>query len=171
MTLAAKMRRAPLRLATGAYILNSGLSKFGMAEEHAKGVHGMGSGAYPVLQKVPPKPFVTGLAITETVMGAAVLFPVVPAGLAGIALVGFAGSLLGMWWRTPGMHEEGSLRPTAQGTGIAKDVWLLAIGTSLIVDAALSESPVTGETPRAEMKAAFKAQAKAARRAAQSALT
>jgi hypothetical protein len=38
-----------------------------------------------------------------------------------------------MWWRTPGMHEEGSIRPTQQGVTIAKDVWLLGIGSSLVI--------------------------------------
>lgn len=166
MTLAAKLRRAPLRVATGAYILNSGLSKFGLAEEHAKGVHGMGAGAYPILHKVPPKPFGTALAVTETTLGAAVLLPFVPAGLAGLSLIGFSGALLGMWWRTPGMHEEGSLKPTPQGTGIAKDVWMLAMGTSLVIDAALTESPITGEATRADIRAAVKVETKLARKAA-----
>ncbi len=35
------------------------------------------------------------------------------------------------------MHEEGSPRPTQQGTAIAKDVWMLGIGTGLVLDAAL----------------------------------
>jgi peptidoglycan/LPS O-acetylase OafA/YrhL len=33
------------------------------------------------------------------------------------------------------MHEEGSLRPTVQGTALAKDVWTLAIGSALVLDA------------------------------------
>jgi hypothetical protein len=33
------------------------------------------------------------------------------------------------------MHEEGSLRPTEQGTALAKDVWMLAIGSALVLDA------------------------------------
>ncbi len=66
-----------------------------------------------------------------------------PAGLAGLGLVGFAGALLGMWWRTPGMPADTSRRPTQQGTAIAKDVWLLGSGAGLVVDATLSESKVT----------------------------
>lgn len=166
MTLAAKLRRAPLRIATGAYILNSGVSKFGADEETAKSTHGMASSAYPPLQNVPPKQFHTGLAVAESAVGAALLLPVVPAGLAGLTLIGFSGALLGMWWRTPGMHEPGSVKPTHQGMTIAKDAWMLGIGTSLIIDAALTESPVTGEATRAEIRAAMKSEAKAARRAA-----
>jgi hypothetical protein len=137
MTMSAKLRRAPGRVVTGAFILTSGLGKLGADDDTAKQLHGMAAGAYPLLEKVPPKPFVRALAASEIAMGAVLLLPVVPAGLAGLALVGFSGSLLGMWWRTPGMHEEGSVKPTQQGIPIAKDAWMLGIGTSLILDALL----------------------------------
>lgn len=166
MTLAAKLRRAPVRLATGAFILNAGLGKFSGDDDTAKAIHGMAAGAYPVLEKVPPKPFLKALSVGEIALGGALLAPIVPAGLAGLGLTAFAGSLLGVWWRTPGMHHEGSPKPTVQGTPVAKDVWMLSIGTALIIDAALSESPVTGETARAEAKANTKAHAKAARKSA-----
>ena len=166
MTLAAKLRRAPLRIATGAFILNSGIGKLKGDEAQAKGVHGMACGAYPVLQKVPPKPFLKGLAVAEIAMGGALLTPVVPAGLVGLGLIGFSGTLLGMWWRTPGMHEDGSPKPTQRGTPIAKDVWMLGIGASLVMDAALTESPVTGEAPRARVQATAKAETKARAKAA-----
>jgi hypothetical protein len=32
------------------------------------------------------------------------------------------------------MHESGSLRPSAQGTAIAKDSWMFAIGLALVID-------------------------------------
>ena len=44
----------------------------------------------------------------------------------------FSAGLLGLYLRTPGMHN--SLRPTQQGTPIAKDVWLLGIGAGLVID-------------------------------------
>lgn len=166
MSMAAKLRRAPGRVVSGAFILNSGLGKFRADEVQAKGVHGMASGAFPVLADVPPKLFVKAVAVGEVALGAALLLPVVPAGVAGLGLVGFSGSLLGMWWRTPGMHEDGSMRPTKQGTPIAKDVWMLGIGTGLLVDAALSESRVTNEQSRADTKAALKAEARSARHTA-----
>ena len=40
--------------------------------------------------------------------------------------------ILGLYLRTPGMHTR--LRPTQQGTPIAKDVWLLGIGVGLLAD-------------------------------------
>jgi hypothetical protein len=57
MSLSAKLRRAPLRLATGAYILNTGLTKLNADDETAKSLHGMASGTYPVLGKLEPKVF------------------------------------------------------------------------------------------------------------------
>jgi hypothetical protein len=42
--------------------------------------------------------------------------------------------LLGLYLRTPGMRREGSLRPTEQGIPLSKDVWLAAIGASLVID-------------------------------------
>ncbi|HEY2300196.1 MAG TPA: hypothetical protein VGH43_20905 [Jatrophihabitans sp.] len=165
MTIAAKIRRAPMRVATGAFILNSGLGKLGAEDDVAKGVHSMATGAYPFVEKIPPKTFTKALAVGEIALGGALLAPIVPAGLAGLGLIGFSGALLGMWWRTPGMHMEGSPRPTKQGIAMAKDVWMLGVGVSLVTDAALTESPITGDQARADAKATAKADAKAARNA------
>jgi uncharacterized membrane protein YphA (DoxX/SURF4 family) len=137
MSLSAKLRRAPQRLVTGAYILNSGVSKLSADDEAAKGMHGMASGTYPFLAKVQPRVFVKGLAVGEIAVGSALLLPIVPPVVAGAALVGFSGALLNMYWHTPGMHEPGDPRPTHQGQPLAKDVWMLGIGTSLIADALL----------------------------------
>ena len=32
------------------------------------------------------------------------------------------------------MREPGGLRPTEQGIGLAKDIWLVGIGASLVLD-------------------------------------
>jgi len=64
----------------------------------------------------------------------------VPGLLAGAGLVAFSAGLLGLYLRTPGMREEGSLSPTPQGTPIAKDVWMLGAGLGLVVDA-LTDRP------------------------------
>jgi hypothetical protein len=37
------------------------------------------------------------------------------------------------------MHPPGDPRPTRQGIPLAKDVWMLAIGVRLILDALLSK--------------------------------
>jgi uncharacterized membrane protein YphA (DoxX/SURF4 family) len=136
MSLSAKLRRAPLRLAAGAYLLNAGVTKLSADDETAKSLHGMASGAYPILGKLEPKVFARGLAVGEIAVGATLLLPIVPPFIAGAALSGYSGALLNMYWQTPGMHHEGSLRPTPQGTAISKDVWMLGIGLGLMTDAA-----------------------------------
>ena len=123
------------RLATGAYILQSGLGKREADEVTAKGLHGMAKTAYPFLDKVDPQTFVRLLAAGEITLGATLLTPVVPTALAGVALTAFAGGLLGLYLRVPGMRKEGSLVPTHQGIGLAKDVWMLGIGVGFVVDA------------------------------------
>ncbi|MEO6886029.1 MAG: hypothetical protein ABI232_07065 [Jatrophihabitantaceae bacterium] len=151
MSLAAKLRRAPERIATGAFILNSGLGKLKADEQTAVALHGMAAGAYPVLAKVPPKPFLKGLAVVETSLGAALLLPIVPARVAGAGLVAFSGGLLTMWWRTPGMHD--GLRPTHEGTAIAKDSWMFGIGTSLLIDSIVTDTGQSHVTRKANRKA------------------
>jgi len=65
----------------------------------------------------------------------------VPTGLAGLALTGFAVGLVGLYARTPGLRREHSVFPTQQGLGYAKDSWLAAIGIALFTDAVLEEKP------------------------------
>jgi len=142
MSLATKLRRAPQRIATGGFILNSGLNKLQADEATAQALHGFASGAYPFVAKVPPKTFLTALGVGETALGVALLLPIVPAGLAGLALTGFAGGLLYMYAKTPSLHDK-YFRPTQAGTAIAKDIWIAGIGTSLVIDAAMNESPIT----------------------------
>jgi hypothetical protein len=138
MVSAATLRRLPVRLATGAYILNSGLQKWSADEQTAGALHGMASNAYPVLKQVDPPMFLRGLAAAEIGLGVALVLPAVPALLAGAGLTAFSAGLLGLYVRTPGMREEGSLRPSQQGIPLAKDVWLLGIGVGLVVDALTS---------------------------------
>lgn len=142
MSIAAKLRRAPIRVAAGAYLLNSGVGKLSVDEATAQGLHGMATGAYPFLSKMSPMPFSKSLGVSEAVLGAALLLPVLPAGLVGLGLTAFAGGLVGLYIRTPGVHDK-YFRPVGNGVGLAKDIWLASIGIGLVVDAALSESPVT----------------------------
>jgi hypothetical protein len=123
------------RLATGAFILNSGLNKRNVDPDHAAGIHGMASGAYPFLSSLKPEQFAKLLSAGEITLGVALLTPVVPTALAGAALAAFAGGLVGMYLRTPGMRKDGSLAPTQQGIALAKDVWMLGVGVGFVVDA------------------------------------
>ena len=129
------------RISAGAFILNSGLSKRGSDEATAAGMHGMASGAYPVIKGVPPQQFVQGLAVTEIVIGVALLSPFVPTAVAGAALTAFSGGLLGLYLRTPGMRKEGSLAPTQEGLSLAKDSWLVGIGIGLLTRGLVDRTP------------------------------
>jgi hypothetical protein len=62
------------------------------------------------------------------------MVPVVPVWLAGAGLTAFAFGTLGLYLRTPGMREEGSLRPTQQGIPLAKDAWMVGIGLAFMID-------------------------------------
>jgi hypothetical protein len=95
----------------------------------------MAANTYPFLGKMDPEQFTSLLSKSEIAIGALLLAPFAPTLLAGAALTAFSGGLLGLYLRTPGMREEGSLRPTQQGMPLAKDVWMLGIGATLIVDA------------------------------------
>ena len=128
-----KLRNLPLRLTTGAYILNSGLDKRGLPEEAAAGMQGMASGAFPQLGQLKPQQFGTLLSTSEVAVGAALLAPFVSPVVAGAALAGFSSALLTMYWKTPGMHKPGSIFPTPDGVPIAKDAWMFGIGVSLIL--------------------------------------
>ena len=129
-----KLAHLPLRVATGAFILNSGLSKQGLEGQAAEGLHAMAVGAVPALQKIPPQRFARILSNGEIALGAALLTPFVPSALAGAALVGFSAGLVQLYLKTPGMRQPGSVKPTQDGIGLAKDVWLLGAGLTLLLD-------------------------------------
>jgi hypothetical protein len=137
-----KLSHVPTRLAAGAFILNAGIGKWSGDEQTAAGVHGMATGTYPFLGSIEPPKFLRLLAGGEIALGAALLVPVVPAAVAGAGLVAFSAGLLGLYLRTPGMRN--GLRPTQQGTAIAKDVWLLGIGAGLVLDDVLARKEPTG---------------------------
>jgi hypothetical protein len=129
----------PLRLATGAYILNSGLAKQDIPDEAAAGMQQMAANALPQLGDLEPKQFATILSTAEVTLGAALLaIPIVPPLAAGIALTAFSVGLNRLYLKTPGMTEDDSVKPSPQGIGIAKDIWMTAIGAALILDSIFS---------------------------------
>jgi uncharacterized membrane protein YphA (DoxX/SURF4 family) len=134
------VRDAPERLVTGAYILHAGLEKWNGKPEHAAGIHGMATAAFPFLSAIPPKKFLRLLATGEIATGAALLTPVVSNKIAGAALTAFSGALLAMYWRTPALHRPGSIWPTQPGIAISKDSWMLGIGIGLLADDAAAGS-------------------------------
>ncbi|MBC6463087.1 hypothetical protein [Actinomadura sp. HBU206391] len=134
MRILARSHQLPTRLAAGAFLLNSGLTKRAADRQTAEGLHGMAAGTYPFLADQDPEQFTRRLSIAEVALGTALLVPVVPSLVAGAGLTAFAGGLVGLYLKTPGMRQEGSLRPTQQGITVAKDVWLLAIGLGLVME-------------------------------------
>ncbi|WP_017612359.1 hypothetical protein [Nocardiopsis salina] len=124
----------PARIATGAFILSSGLDKRGADEETAQGLHGMAAGAYPFLNKIEPVPFAKLVSASEIALGTALLLPVVPTKVAAAGLTAFGAAFVGLYLRTPGMRRPNSIRPSEEGLAIAKDVWMFGAGLSLLLD-------------------------------------
>ena len=127
-------RSIPERLVTGAFIFHAGYGKWRGTPEQATALHGVAANAFPILRAVPPPAFLRLLAAGEMATGAIILAPLVPDRLAGGGLSLFSGTLLTMYWRTPTMRKAGSIWPTPAGTAISKDVWMLGIGASLLID-------------------------------------
>lgn len=132
--MALALHRLPLRLASGAFILNSGYNKLSLDADGAKGLQEMAVNAFPQLGSLEPEDFGKYLAAGELTLGAALLTPFLPSRLVGLALTVFSGSLVWMYLRTPGMTESDGIRPSQQGTVLAKDIWLAAIGLALLLD-------------------------------------
>ena len=133
--MATKPWHLPVRLATGAIILDQGLKKQGAGDEQAAWLHGMATTAFPQFAEMSPKQFVALLSTCEVALGLALIaVPVVPPAVAGAGLVAFAGCLNRLYLRAPGMREKGGLRPTQQGTPLAKDIWMTSIGAALLLD-------------------------------------
>lgn len=127
------LRNLPLRLTSGAFILNSGIGKLSLDEEAAAGLQAAAAEAYPQVKDLQPAEFGKLLAAAEVALGSALLLPFVPRVVAGLGLTGFSGALLWLYHKTPGTTVDG-IRPTQQGIGMAKDVFLLGIGLALVLD-------------------------------------
>jgi hypothetical protein len=134
--MATKLWHVPVRLATGAVILDQGLSKLGAGEEQAKWLHERATIAFPQFNDMEPRDFAQLLSTCEIVLGSSLLaVGVVPSGLAGLGLAAFGGSLTRLYLTAPGMRRDGTLAPSQQGITLVKDSWMLAIGTALVLDA------------------------------------
>jgi hypothetical protein len=133
--MATKLWHVPVRLATGAIIVDQGLQKLSADEDTAKWLHGQAVQAFPQFADMAPKDFVQLLSAGEIALGAALLgIGFVPSGLAGIGLSIFGGSLTRLYLSVPGTRRGGTVAPSHQGVGLAKDSWMLAIGVALVLD-------------------------------------
>lgn len=134
-----KLSHIPVRLVTGAFILNSGLTKRNLPPEAAGALQGMAANGVPQVKSMEPAAFGRALSTGEIALGAALLTPFVPSAVAGAALTAFGGGLVRMYLNTPGMTEEGSaIKPSQEGTAVAKDIWLVGAGLGLVIDALAS---------------------------------
>ncbi|MER7442669.1 hypothetical protein [Micromonospora avicenniae] len=129
-----RIAHVPLRASIGAYMLNSGLTKRNLEGEAAQATHSMAVGAIPQLRQVPPDRFAKMLSYSELALGAALLVPLVPSALVGLGLTAFGAGLVQLYLKTPGLRQPGSVRPTEAGSGLAKDVWLVGAGLTLVLD-------------------------------------
>lgn len=128
----------PLRLTTGAFIVNSGLNKLKADQEAAEQMHGWASSVYPMFKDMKPAEFTKLLGYGEIGVGALLLLPTVPSAVAGGVLAAFGSGLVGMYLNTPGMTQDDGIRPTEEGTAVAKDVWLVGAGLTLAMQSFLS---------------------------------
>jgi uncharacterized membrane protein YphA (DoxX/SURF4 family) len=137
MKLAVSARRLPVRVATGVWILHSGIEKWFGDEDQAKFHHAMTISAFPFVRKIPPRRFVRILAACEIATGTVVLAPFISPALAGAALTALSTGLLTLYFRSPKLRKPGSVWPTFEGIAVSKDVWMLGIGLSLVADAVI----------------------------------
>jgi uncharacterized membrane protein YphA (DoxX/SURF4 family) len=147
--------QVPLRVATGAFILNSGISKLSADEGTAQFLHGAAASTYPtVFGDMEATKFARLLAFGEIGVGAALLAPMVPATVAGAALTGFGSSLIGMYLKTPSMTLADGIRPSQEGTAVAKDIWLVGAGLTLLSQGITSAARSGAKTSRRALRKA-----------------
>lgn len=128
------LSNAILRGVTGAFVLNSGLSKRGLPTEAAQGLQGFAATGVPQVNSMSPDTFGKFVSYSEIGIGAALLTPIVPKKIAGLALGTFSAGLLSMYFRNPSMTQSDGIRPSDDGMSLAKDAFMLAIAGALVTD-------------------------------------
>jgi hypothetical protein len=129
----------PIRIAFGFFFLHVALSHKDLDEKGAKGLQRFEATAFPFVMKLEPQQFKAAMVAGESATAASLLVPGVPPVLGGAALTGFGTSLLGVYLKSPMLRKsEKSIRPNEFGLGIAKDVWMVAAGLTVLLDAIAS---------------------------------
>ena len=100
-----------LRSVPGAFILNSGIGKLAMDEGTAGYLHAEAVKGIPALANIESQQFGELVALGEIAVGGALLLPVVPNRLAGLALGGFSAGMLSIYFRDPEKTEEDGAPP------------------------------------------------------------
>ena len=127
-----RLDTALLRAVPGAFILNSGIGKLGLDEESAAGLQQMAANGVPLVEEMTPAQFGKFLSYGEIAVGAALLLPFVPTRIAGAALTTFSAGLVANYFAIDSMTKDDGIRPSEDGTAVAKDTWLAAIGLALM---------------------------------------
>lgn len=156
-----RISHLPLRVATGAYILNSGLGKRGADQGTATWMRDQASQVVPQAAGMAPQQFAKALSAGEVALGVALLTPLVSPLKAGLALSAFSTGLLQMYRKTPGMTQDDGIRPTPEGLGMAKDVWLLGAGLALVLDALIDDTKGAAKSTRKSVEKGAKKAKKA----------
>ncbi|WP_166969697.1 hypothetical protein [Brevibacterium atlanticum] len=128
-----KISTALLRAVPGAFILNSGIGKLGIDEDAAAGLQQMAANGVPVVENLTAAQFGKFLSYGEIAVGSALLLPFVPTRIAGAALTTFAAGLVANYFAIDSMTKDDGIRPSEDGTAVAKDTWLAAIGLALLI--------------------------------------
>lgn len=173
MAISAKARRAPIRLSTGAYIINSGITDFNGNGNRTQQLQATVAQYAPQVNRIDPQLFAKLVAGGEVALGTALLVPKVPAAIAGLGLSAFAGTLLATQLRSPSSaprtETEAAANRSTRVEPIAKDAWLLGAGVNLLLDALISpahDKRVEVSATAHEKAAAKKRQWRSARRRA-----
>jgi hypothetical protein len=140
MELSANVRRAPLRLTTGAFVLNSGVTRFNADEQTSKRLQQTAAQWLPQVNRMDSRTFAKTVAAGEVALGTALMLPVVPAAIAGLGITAFAASLLAARGSAAGQHVGPTGVPTESTTPEpavpkATEAWMLGSGVSLLLDA------------------------------------
>lgn len=122
-----------LRAIPGAYILNSGVNKLGMDDGTITYLRDEAAKGTPMVADMSPADFRKFLGFGEIAVGSALLLPFVPKRLAGMGLGVFSAGLLSAYFGNPANTKEDGIRPTSEGTALAKDSWLMAIAIALVL--------------------------------------
>ncbi len=123
---------ASLRLPIGLFFLNSGATKTKADRGTAEWLQNMASTSMPFVKQMDAENFTKLLSAAELGLGTAMLLPFVPNRLVGAGLTAFSTGLLSMYFATPGMTQNDGIRPTNDGTPLAKDFWLAGAGVALM---------------------------------------
>src|SRR4029453_473534 len=114
--MATKLWHVPVRLATGAIILDQGLLKLKADDDTAKWLHGQAVQAFPQFADMEPKEFVQLLSACEIALGTALLgIGLVPSSLAGLGLGGVGRFPDPAVPQGPGHPPRGHRRPQPAG--------------------------------------------------------